>query len=153
MKKLSVLFSILSIITLIISILSPWLEIVIYRTDNPAIVETDLIYRPLIFLTPLVLLSLPMLILIAISFYLNFRGLRRDEAKYVFYSAMLILISIMYFIGYVTATVPNLVNAELVRLESIYGFDYTANIEILGGPIIAVLSSILGALVAIIENI
>lgn len=153
MKKLSVTFSILGIVALIISVLSPWFKIVIYRADNPAIVVVSLIYRPINFLVSLILLSLPMIVLIVISFYLYFKGLRNSEAKYIFYASMLVLVSIMYFIGYVITTIPSLVNAELTQLKSKYGFDYAADIEILGGPIIAVFSSIFGALVAIVENI
>ncbi len=153
MKKLSIIFTILSIIALILSIISPWLQVVIYRADNPAIVELNLIYRPLVFWDVPTLLGLPMIILIIISFSLNIMGLRKDETKYVFYSSMLVLVLIMFFIGYATTVVPNLVNSELVRLKSASGFDYKATIEILGGTIIAVFSSILGALVAIIENI
>lgn len=152
MKKLSIIFTVLGIIALIISILSPWLQVTIYRTDNPAIVSLDVIYRPLIFWIDLSL-GIPMIIIIFLSMYLALVGLRKSQEKYIFYSSMLVLLSIVFFISYIIVFVPNSVIIELSQLKAKYGVDFSASIQILIGPIIAVFSSILSALVAIVENI
>ncbi len=153
MKKLSVVFAVLSIITLLLSILSPWLRIIIHRSDNPAVVELNYVYRPLVFWESILELGLPMIIIITLAFYLTIKGIKKKEEKYVFFSSMLVLVSIIFFIGYVVMFLPDLVNSTLLQLKSQYGHDYTAQIEILGGPVLAVFSSILSALVAIVENI